>query len=280
MLLEEESAPLGLIVAGHTSASIASQTEAQKQESVRISALRALQCERSILVPLRAAHPGETRGRHAKKNTTVIGKATLTAPIYSIAQQCHCNPCPRLHTLDCTLSIACSQLLSITSSPCSPCVGEEIVWGKPLELAVASRGLGSAFPLAGFDDGDNYTENRRVEMRLIAPGEEGYYAAKPPPLKAAGTRRRSVLGRKKKTEEEEGGQTRGDPNLRFKLIAAPDKPVIDQLREQMRSKGLRARELFSDIDENIVRMLALDHSPAGGSFALSLLHPRAHSYDS
>ena len=194
---------------GHTSASIASQTEAQKQESVRISALRALQCERSILVPLRAAHPGE-----------------------------------------------------------------EIVWGKPLELAVASRGLGSAFPLAGFDDGDNYTENRRVEMRLIAPGEEGYYAPKPPPLKAAGTRRRSSFGRRKKTEEEEVGQTRGDPNLRFKLVADPDRPVIDQLREQMRSKGLRARELFSDIDENIVRpALALDPSTCAVP-SLSLLPPR------
>ena len=46
------------------------------------------------------------------------------------------------------------------------CTIDDLIW---------SRGFGSKFPLAGFDDGGNYEENRRVEIHLITPDMEQYH---------------------------------------------------------------------------------------------------------
>lgn len=52
--------------------------------------------------------------------------------------------------------------------------GSEELWGVNLDDLIQNRGYGSTVPLPGFDDGGNYVENRRVEMRLIEPDQEGY----------------------------------------------------------------------------------------------------------
>ena len=52
--------------------------------------------------------------------------------------------------------------------------GLEDLWGISLSDMIQPRGYGSTVPLPGFDDGGNYVENRRVEMRLLEPGQEGY----------------------------------------------------------------------------------------------------------
>ena len=52
--------------------------------------------------------------------------------------------------------------------------GAALGWGLPIDGLVTQRGCGSTMPLPGFDDGGNHTENRRVEMRLLEPGQEGY----------------------------------------------------------------------------------------------------------
>ena len=48
------------------------------------------------------------------------------------------------------------------------------MWGHPIELLITHRGYGSTQPLPEYSDGGNYEQNRRVEMRLLEPGEEGY----------------------------------------------------------------------------------------------------------
>ena len=53
----------------------------------------------------------------------------------------------------------------------------DVVWGLPLDELISHRGYGSTNPLPEFDDGKNHPENRRVEMRLLEPGEEGYRSA-------------------------------------------------------------------------------------------------------
>jgi hypothetical protein len=50
----------------------------------------------------------------------------------------------------------------------------DLVCRVDINEVISHRGYGSTMPLAGFDDGGNYEENRRVEMRLLEPGEEGY----------------------------------------------------------------------------------------------------------
>jgi len=48
------------------------------------------------------------------------------------------------------------------------------VWVQSLEELIQHRGCGCTLPLPGLDDGGNHEENRRVEMRLLDPGEAGY----------------------------------------------------------------------------------------------------------
>ena len=52
--------------------------------------------------------------------------------------------------------------------------GAALGWGLPIDALVTQRGCGSTMPLPGFDDGGNHLENRRVEMRLLEPGQDGY----------------------------------------------------------------------------------------------------------
>ena len=56
----------------------------------------------------------------------------------------------------------------------TPRAHADAMWGHAIETLISHRGYGSTQPLPGFDDGENYEENRRVEMRLLEPGEEGY----------------------------------------------------------------------------------------------------------
>jgi hypothetical protein len=48
------------------------------------------------------------------------------------------------------------------------------LWGEPISRLITHRGCGNAQALEGFDDGRNHWQNRRVEMRLLEPHEEGY----------------------------------------------------------------------------------------------------------
>ena len=48
------------------------------------------------------------------------------------------------------------------------------MWGHPIEQLVQHQGYGCTVPLPEFADGGNYEENRRVEMRLVEEGEDGY----------------------------------------------------------------------------------------------------------
>ena len=47
-------------------------------------------------------------------------------------------------------------------------------WGRPLDDLLQHRGLGSTVPLREYADGGNYEANRRVEVRLLEPGQEGW----------------------------------------------------------------------------------------------------------
>ena len=53
-------------------------------------------------------------------------------------------------------------------------VGATLGWGLPVDGLITQRGYGSTQPLPSFADGGNHSENRRVEMRLLEPGQEGY----------------------------------------------------------------------------------------------------------
>ena len=55
--------------------------------------------------------------------------------------------------------------------------GAPLGWGLPIDGLVTQRGYGSTQPLPNFADGGNRPENRRVEMRLLEPGQEGYCSA-------------------------------------------------------------------------------------------------------
>ena len=57
--------------------------------------------------------------------------------------------------------------------------GSDHAWDAPVRPLVQSRGYGSTKPLADFDDEGNHEENRRVEMRLLEPGDDGYCAPLP-----------------------------------------------------------------------------------------------------
>jgi len=48
------------------------------------------------------------------------------------------------------------------------------VWGLPIDQLIVHRGYGSTKPLPGYDSDENFEQNRRVEMRLLEPGEDGY----------------------------------------------------------------------------------------------------------
>ena len=48
------------------------------------------------------------------------------------------------------------------------------VWGLPIDQLIVHRGYGSTKPLPGYDSDGNFEQNRRVEMRLLEPGEDGY----------------------------------------------------------------------------------------------------------
>ena len=52
--------------------------------------------------------------------------------------------------------------------------GSTMAWGKPVYTLVTHRGYGSTRPKPEFEDGGNHPENRRVEMRLLEPGDDGY----------------------------------------------------------------------------------------------------------
>ena len=48
------------------------------------------------------------------------------------------------------------------------------VWGLPIDQLIVHRGYGSTKPLPGYDGDENFEQNRRVEMRLLESGEDGY----------------------------------------------------------------------------------------------------------
>ena len=64
-------------------------------------------------------------------------------------------------------------------------VGSPAMWSVQLDDLIQPRGYGSTQPLSEYADGGNYEQNRRVEMRLLEPGQEGYCKAfstvAPPP---------------------------------------------------------------------------------------------------
>ena len=106
LLLEQGTAPLGLAVEGHTSASIHGH-----DESVDISTKRSKQCKRSIVRHMLAANRGSSA-----------------------------------------------------------------MWDVQVDDLIQPRGYGSTQPLPDYADGGNYVQNRRVEMRLLETGQEGYCA--------------------------------------------------------------------------------------------------------
>ena len=177
LLIEKGLAPLGLVVEGHTSASLQGDAESE-----RISGLRAQQCEKCITEALRATN-----------------------------------------------------------------VGKEIVWGMSVANAVSFKGYGSKVRLPGFDDGGNYAENRRVEMRLVAPGEAGYFVGSTAPslTSVAIPSRRQV--RPKMSKKLQRARTN---KHNFHLRSNSSKPIIEQLREQIMERHLRARELFAEMDDD------------------------------
>ena len=194
MLAQQGSAPLGLTVEGHTSASMNGHAESE-----RISGLRALQCAKSISGSLRDANPGA-----------------------------------------------------------------EAMWGKQIEKAISHIGMGSTVRLPGFDDGGNYSENRRVEMRLVVEGEPGYFvggsvpsltslAPESPNKSPKGKGSKSLLQLQRDQHESQRklrhGHTARDGH-RFHLVNDPSKSVVEQLREQIKSQNIRMREAFQEMDED------------------------------
>ena len=194
MLAQQGSAPLGLTVEGHTSASMNGHAESE-----RISGLRALQCAKSISGSLRDANPGA-----------------------------------------------------------------EAMWGKQIEKAISHIGMGSTVRLPGFDDGGNYSENRRVEMRLVVEGEPSYFVGgtvpsltslAPDSPKKSPTKKGSKSQLQLQRDEHESerklrhGHTAREGH-RFHLINDPSKSVVDQLLEQIKNQNIRMREAFQEMDED------------------------------
>jgi hypothetical protein len=136
MLVEEGLAPLGLVVEGHTSASLEGEAESE-----RISGLRALACGKAITGALKEANP---------------------------------------------------------------CLGT--IWGKPMEYAISFKGHGSKVRLKGFDDGGNYAENRRVEMRLVTPGQPGYFQGGTVPSSKSLSTKAKAKARNEKASHKGQGQ--------------------------------------------------------------------------
>jgi hypothetical protein len=193
LLQQQGLAPLGLTVEGHTSASMNGH-----EESVRISSLRAMQCERSVSSALKTANPGV---------------ATL--------------------------------------------------WGKPVDKVVSFEGKGSTVRLPGFDDGGNYAENRRVEMRLVEPGDPAYFAGGtavalqdvpvPSACEAKGRAggkgaQKKRLPKQKSTPRIAGSHEPMRRKQRFKLENDPNKSINEQLREQIKQRNLRTKDLFFELD--------------------------------
>ena len=141
LLIDQGLLPIGLAVEGHTSASADGHAK-----SMRISTLRAEQCQRSL--------------KH------------------------------HLHAI---------QIEAGTMEK----------WGAPVDELIQHRGFGSTKPLPGFDDGENYEVNRRVEMRLVEPHQEGYRVGFEDV--AAGTRKRR-MGKLKKKKEAQQRDASSNPN--------------------------------------------------------------------
>ena len=70
-------------------------------------------------------------------------------------------------------ALACGKAITGALKEANP--GLATIWEKPMEYAISFKGHGSKVRLKGFDDGGNYAENRRVEMRLVTPGQPGYF---------------------------------------------------------------------------------------------------------
>ena len=158
LLTSLDFSPFGLAVDGHTSASIHGH-----QESLRISSLRAAQCAMTV-----RAHLIEQGCSTSDDSNISTVHTTAQCTAHSAQHAVHSNSAQ--HTVHNTVHSTVHTTAQCTAQHSSVL----LVWGLPIDSLVSSRGHGFTKPLPAFADGGNHPENRRVEMRLLRPGEEGY----------------------------------------------------------------------------------------------------------
>ena len=137
-------------------------------------------------------------------------------------------------------------------------IGAPLAWGKQIDGLITQRGYGSTQPLPGFDDGGNYPENRRVEMRLLEPGQEGYCSPFSeidgsgvkiaPKVK---TRFNYAKPRSSGPECQEAMQLREEAQMKAKRAAETRSTRAEQRKAKAEVKELRARARRMEEDAKV-----------------------------